>query len=293
MTFANQLRAELAALPIKPNCCRRAMAEGFLLGASVDPVTKQILLRMTQAESADIACEILTRQYGKAPEVYAHGQCGHSYWDLSLASPACLKYMRTLDADAETLPFHFGCEACRSVFLRGVFLAVGTVNDPHRSFHLEFKLPESRSRLLAAFLLEMGYPSRRVKRGEVEGLYFKDGATVEELLTVMGASGSLFEVINTRIEREIRNNENRATNCVARNIEKTIAAAQKQIEAINKLMETGKMDTLPEALRETARQRYANPDASLDELVRLHVPSISKSGLNHRLRKIVEAADEI
>jgi DNA-binding protein WhiA len=103
----------------------------------------------------------------------------------------------------------------------------------------------------------------------------------------------LFEIINSRIEREIRNNENRATNCVARNIEKTIAAATKQIEAINRLMETGKLQSLPESLRITAEQRYANPDASLDELVALHVPSISRSGLNHRLQKLVDAADEL
>ncbi len=293
MSFANRLRAELSAIPVKPNCCRRAMAEGFLLGASVDPDTRQVNLRMTQEEAANIACEILTRQYGKAPEVYAHGKHGHSYWDLTLSSPACHKYMRTLDVEGEFLPFHFGCEACRSVFLRGVFLAVGTVNDPHRAFHMEFKLPKTRIGLLSEFLLQMGYPARCVSRQASEGIYFKDGATVEELLTVMGAGSALFEVINTRIEREIRNNENRATNCVARNIEKTIAAAQRQILAINKLMETGKLDTLPEVLRETARQRYANPDASLDELVKLHVPSISKSGLNHRLQKIVEAADEL
>ena len=110
---------------------------------------------------------------------------------------------------------------------------------------------------------------------------------------MMGAQHTVFEIMNSRIEREIRNNENRATNCVAKNIEKTISAAQRQIEAINLLMEHNRLDTLPEPLRVTAMVRYHNPDATLDELVYRHDPPISKSGLNHRLKKIQDAADEL
>ncbi|MBQ9761176.1 MAG: DNA-binding protein WhiA [Clostridia bacterium] len=294
MTFAEKLRAELATVTVKPNCCRRALAEGLLLGAEIDG-QRQIHVRYTQEAVAELAVEILSRQYGKAPEVTQWGKCGHRYWDLSLSAPSCLKYLRSLDAEDACVDsvFHFQCDACRSVFLRGVFLAVGTVSDPHKSFHLEFKLPHARMRLLSAFLTEMSYPARTVTRNGQAGIYYKDSSSIEELVTVMGSGTGIFEIMNSRIEREIRNNENRATNCVARNIEKTIAAATRHIEAINKLMEAGKLESLPEALQETARQRYANPDASLDELVAIHVPSISKSGLNHRLQKIMEAADEI
>ena len=177
--------------------------------------------------------------------------------------------------------------------MRGVFLALGTVNDPHKSFHLEFKIPTARAERFLSFLDDMGYPPRSIRREGHVGVYYKDSSSIEELITLMGAGQILFEIINSRIERDIRNNENRATNCVARNIEKTIAAATRQMEAINRLMETGRLESLPEGLQQTARLRYANPDASLDELVSLHIPSISKSGLNHRLKKIMDAADEL
>ena len=212
-----------------------------------------------------------------------------------MSSPACAKLVRSMDAedaDAESI-FHFGCDSCRSAFLRGSFLALGTVNDPHKSFHMEWKLAPARARLLSAVLSDQGYPPRMITRTEYVGVYYKDSAAIEDLITLMGSSTVLFEVINSRIERDIRNNENRATNCVARNIEKTIAAATRQMEAINRLVETGKLASLPASLQETAALRYANPDASLDELVTLHSPSISKSGLNHRLKKIVDAADDL
>jgi DNA-binding protein WhiA len=146
---------------------------------------------------------------------------------------------------------------------------------------------------LAAVLTEAGYPPRRTVRAETVGLYYKDGGTVEELVGLMGSQHVVFEIINSRIERDIRNNENRATNCVAKNIEKSISAASRQIEAIGALIERGRLGQLSEGLQTTAMTRYRNPDATLDELVALHDPPISKSGLNHRLKKLLEAAEDL
>ena len=114
---------------------------------------------------------------------------------------------------------------------------------------------------------------------------------MEDLLVLMGAHRVIFDVINTRIEREIRNHENRVNNCDTRNLERTVSASERQMSAIERLRETGKLDNLPAELRETARLRYENPDASLDALADLHSPPITKSGLNHRLRRITDAAD--
>lgn len=294
MSFADRVRQELAAIAVKHNCCRRALTDGLLIGAELTGA-RSVRVRYTSEETFTLAMELLTARYGKMPEMQKSGKCGHLYWDVILTAPASIRLVRSMDmedADLQSI-FRFDCDACRGAFLRGVFLACGTVNDPHKSFHLEIKLPQTRIALLSAFLEQIGYPARTIGRQGVTGLYFKDSSTIEEMITFMGAANVLFEVINSRIEREIRNNENRATNCVARNIEKTIAAATRQIEAINKLMEAGKLESLPESLQVTAEQRYANPDASLDELVTLHVPSISRSGLNHRLKKLVDAADEL
>ena len=295
MSFADEVRVEMAEYAVKNNCCRRALMAGLLLGAQVLP-GKQIALRCRSLAASDTVCSTVTVQYGKQPDLQVKGACGHTFWDISFSSPACAKMLLQLreeGADAATI-LKFSCDACRSAFLRGAFLAYGTVNDPRKSFHLEFSLPNGwGAEALCGVLITLGYPPRAILRKGNVGLYFKDSASVEDLITAMGAHHGLFEVINSRIERDIRNNENRATNCVAKNIEKSIAAATRQMEAIGKLIETGKLETLPEGLRATAMLRYRNPDATLEELTGLHEPPISKSGLNHRLQKILEEADKL
>lgn len=293
MSFADRVRQELSAIAPKHNCCRRALTEGLLLGATLAE-DGSVFARFGHEDTAMLAQELLFKQYGKQPSVRKWGKCGHSYWDVSISVPACRRFVRSMDdADSDGTAFHLSCESCQGAFLRGAFLSVATVNDPHKAFHIEFKLLPQRVKLFTAFLEELGYPPKEISRSGMSGVYYKNGSAVEDLITLMGAGHVLFEVINSRIEREIRNNENRATNCVARNIEKTIAAATKQIEAINRLVETGKLMSLPVGLQETARLRYENPDASLDELVSLHSPAISRSGLNHRLKKIVDAAEDL
>lgn len=294
MSFADEVREELCLFIPKKPCCRRALTAGLLIGAKTTP--SHLTARYKSETVAKLAVDTVVQQYAKTPDVSRSGACGHFYYDLSVASPALSKLIWQLSQDGADLSqiLHFSCDSCRAAYLRGVFLAVGTVNDPHRSFHLEFALPsEANKALLSDFLTDLGYPPRCVMRASGVGLYYKDAASIEDLVGMMGAQHTVFEIMNSRIEREIRNNENRATNCVAKNIEKTISAAQRQIEAINLLMEHNRLDTLPEPLRVTAMVRYHNPDATLDELVYRHDPPISKSGLNHRLKKIQDAADEL
>lgn len=295
MSFADQVREELCELSVKPPCCRHALTAGLLIGACEDE-KKQITVRYKHEVVATLASAMIRGQYGKAPDSDMTGKCGHRYYDLFFTSPACRKLLRLFDDEAageQALSF-LSCEGCRSAFLRGAFLASGTLNDPHKSFHLELVLPNAaRAALLTAFLSSCGYTARRITRAGAEGVYFKGSGDVEELVAMMGAQHVIFDIINSRIERDIRNNENRATNCVAKNIEKSISAATRQLEAIGLLMERGKFDGLPEALRITAMVRYRHPDATLDELVRLHEPPISKSGLNHRLKKLLEEAEAL
>ena len=294
MSFADEVREELCLFVPKKPCCRRALSAGLLIGANTTP--SLLTVRYKSEPVAHLTVDTVAQQYAKTPDVVRSGACGRFYYDLSVASPALSKLIWQLSQKDAALSqiLHFSCDSCRSAYLRGAFLAVGTVNDPHRSFHLEFLLPNGQNEaLLSDFLTELGYPPRRIVRAAGVGLYYKDAASIEDLVGMMGAQHTVFEIMNSRIEREIRNNENRATNCVAKNIEKTISAAQRQMDAINLLMERNRLDTLPEPLRVTAMVRYRNPDATLDELVYRHDPPISKSGLNHRLQKIQEAADEL
>ena len=295
MSFADEVRDELGKIQTKKPCCRRALTAGLLFGANIEN-RKLTTVRYRNEVASILAAELIRSLYAKDPEMTRSGRCGHTYFDLAFSSPALSKLLWQLsspDADAESL-LHFSCDACRASYLRGIFLALGTVNDPQKSFHLEFSLPvHANSALLLRFLDDLGYEPRSIKRANGVGIYYKNGTAIEELIGLMGAQHTVFTIINSRIAREIRNNENRATNCVAKNIEKSISAATRQIEAINKLLEHDRLDALPSPLRETALLRYRNPDVTLDELVRLHVPRISKSGLNHRLQKLCELADEL
>lgn len=294
MSFADLVREELCELPVKKPCCRRALTEGLLLCAE-EKEGRGIAVRYRFEPVATLASALIRQQYGKAPDSEMTGACGHRYYDFYFSSPACRKYLAQLrDAALADSAVRFSCDACRAHFLRGVFLACGTVNDPHKSFHLELSLRDAAlADFLMSFLQGLGYEPRRIARKNAYGVYFKDGETLETLIGMIGAQHVIFEIINSRIEREIRNNENRATNCVAKNIEKSIAASAKQIEAINLLIESGRLARLSEPLRITAQTRYRNPDATLDELVLLHDPPISKSGLNHRLKKLLEEAEDV
>ena len=290
MSFAEMAREELAELPIKRPCCRHALTAGLLLGAREE--NKLITVRYSSEIVATLASAMIHAQYNCVPESEMTGKCGHRYYDLTFRSPACRKYLHQL-REGGGGP-HFSCDECHAVFLRGAFLACGTLSDPHRSFHFEFLIPDAEvADTLADFLGDAGYPPRRTVRAGNVGLYYKNGGTVEELVGLMGSQHAVFEIINSRIEREIRNNENRATNCVTKNIEKSISASARQIEAIGKLIERGRLGQLSEALQTTAMTRYRNPDATLDELVMLHDPPISKSGLNHRLKKLLEEAEDL
>ncbi len=294
MSFADQLRAELCALPIKKNCCRRALTSAFLLFAKREG-GGCVSLRLRSHEMAALAQDNLQKLYAKSPAIVESGSHGHRYWELTFVSPAASKLAAQLQseaADPAELLHLDACEGCRSVFLRGLFFAAGTVSDPQKMLHLEFLMPPTLADTVGRVLEGIGYPPRRVRRQSNVGLYYKDGNAVSDLCTVMGAHHLLYDFYNARIEREIRNDENRATNCVARNIEKSVSAAARQIDAIGVLMEHGKLDALPTPLRTTALLRYQNPDATLDELRELHTPPISKSGLCHRLQKLVDEANK-
>lgn len=296
MSFADRVREELCELPVKPPCCRRAMLDALLLSALPTGEKKEFSVRLRHPSVATLASTLLRQQYGKEPTLIQSGASGHRYYDLVFSSPAVAKRIDRLQ-NAKTTddePLSFACDGCGDAFLRGCFLFYGTVNDPKTSFHLEMTAKtEAMASRLADVLADLGYPPRKIARATGVGLYYKNASAVEELITRMGAYHILFDVINSRIEREIRNNENRATNCVAKNIEKSISAAARQLEAIELLRTHGRLESLPLGVRATALLRCENPDATLDELRALHSPSISKSGLNHRLQRILEEAEEI
>ena len=293
MSFTSEVCTELLTVQQKKTCCRKAFLLGLVFSAR--PAGDGLVSYFYHEDVAKTAKEMLDRIFHAEPSLSRIVRAGRQTYEVAFHSTTVVDFFRKMDSkekSAEEL-IGFRCPACESAFLRGVFLATGTVSDPHKEYHLEFSLlTEERADLLFSSLSSfVGVPGR-VKRGARFGLYYKGNATISDLLYLLGSSGRGFDVANACIERDIRNHEHRVTNCEASNISRSVEASHKQILAIEQLQKTRKIDTLSEELRQTAELRLENPSASLSELALLHTPPITKSGLNRRLTKLMEAAWE-
>lgn len=181
----------------------------------------------------------------------------------------------------------FKCEECIKYFLRSVFLTYGTITNPDKSYHLELivsddGIADSLQELLTQYSIE----PKKTKRKNNYILYYKESELIVDFLNIIGANKSAFHIMNTKIRKELRNNANRLANCDTANIDKTVSAAMIHIDAIKTLITTGEINNLSDELKATAYLRLENPDITLNELAELHEPPISKSGVNHRLKKI-------
>lgn len=179
-------------------------------------------------------------------------------------------------------------------FLRGVFVSCGSVTDPNKEYHLEIVLPENgRTDVLQKFIEEHGVPIKSTIRAKSSVLYLKTSGHIEDFLTYIGAGLSALEIMQVKIEKDLRNRANRTVNCDSANLDKTVAASEKIRRDIALIIERRGLESLPPELRETALLRMDNPESSLSELCVLHSNELSRSGLNHRLKKLSLIAEEI
>ena len=191
-------------------------------------------------------------------------------------------------------PNHFKCASCFTYFLKGLFVAYGNVTNPEKSYHLELSFVSEEERDCVSDILEdNGMSMKKGMRKNRFLLYIKDSTQIEDFFAVIGANKLAFDLMNSKILREVRSDANRQMNCDMANIKKTLSAAGKHIEIIGDMMERDLIIRLPKDLRETAELRYENTQASMAELGLLHNPPISKSGVKHRLDKIVDFYEEI
>ncbi len=294
MSFTAEVERELIKLPIKKTCCRRAVLLGMLLGAR-NTESGEHICYFYEESVAEQALDMLKRIFHAKVELSSTVRAGRKTYKLTFASVAVSDFLKDADRYNGDIPPHtvigFRCSTCQSAFVRGVFLGTGSVTDPHKGYHLELTFPtEGRADLVAKIITDIVGKPNRIKRGERYALYYKNNGAILDLLYFIGSNQQSLNMANSFIERDIRNNENRATNCVARNISRSVGSAQKQINAILALKKDGRFDALPQELRTTASLRLENESASLLELSLMHEPPISKSGLNRRLQKLIEKA---
>ncbi len=293
MSFASDVKAELCRAKLARRCCAQAEACGVLLYCNrFSPGAVKIV-----TESQPFAQRLPTlfyRAFGLAFD--ERGDPDSPKQVFTITDPRKLAQLWELCAFDPAGPAHhinFGMlEAthCRQAFLRGAFLAGGSVTDPQKGYHLELSTTHrSVSRELTALLLELGYAPKQVTRKESYHItYFKQSEAVEDLLTAIGAPVCAMQLMNAKAEKLLRNGVNRRVNCEAANVDKTVDAAMEQRQAIQALRQAGVLDELTPKLREAARLREAHPELSLSQLAGLCEPPVTKSSLSHRLRKLIE-----
>ena len=297
-SFAGKVKNELCRVPVQRLCCARAEAYGVLLyGNTFSPTEVRLI-----TESADFAARLprlFQRAFGlkfyRLPEE-ERGKLIFGITDRSKLD----RIINQLGYDPRqnlVLHVNFGLledECCRTAFLRGAFLAGGSVTDPEKRYHLELDTGHAQaSREVAALLTEMGFLPHSVRRGGSSVIYFKQSEHIEDLLTTIGAPAAAMDIMTAKVDKEIRNGANRAMNCDMANVNKTIDAALEQKNAIQRLQENGRLERLPEKLRQTALLRLQYPEMSLSQLAEKCDPPVTKSCMNHRMRKLLEEAKKL
>ena len=293
MSFCSKAKAELCKIPISKTCCAVAESYGVLLFCNTfSPTSIRIV-----TESRDFAQRLpklfqkaFSLKFDQTPETEQGKQI------FSMDDPR--KLHRIYDifgleaATTVALQVNLGIleeDCCRVAFLRGAFMAGGSVTDPEKRYHLELATSHLRvSREVKHLMEEVGFAPKCVTRAGSHVLYFKQSDQIEDFLTTLGAPVCAMGIMEAKVEKDLRNGVNRRVNCETANLGKAVDAAQEQLAAIRRLKERGLYEELPQKLKETAQLRQDHPEATLLELSQMQDPPVSKSAINHRMRKLME-----
>lgn len=292
MSFSSQVKEELCRVEAA-RCCQLAECMGIALycntcsGSELRIITES---RSFARRVPELFRHSFGLQFDQLPDPEVQGKLS-----LVLSDPAKLRTIYDafgFDLDRSvSLHLNRGLledDCCRTAFLRGVFLAGGSVTDPDKRYHLELVTSHRAvSREVYALLLDMELTPKETERSGSSVLYFKQSNRIEDLLTTMGAPVSAMHIMEAKVEKDLRNSVNRRVNCETANLTKVVDAAQEQVAAIERLIGSSLWEELPEKLRNTARLRCENPEATLQELAELCNPPVTKSAINHRLRKLL------
>lgn len=291
MTFAQRVKAELCEPRIERRCCALAEAYGVLLYCRCLKPT-EIRITTQCDEFAVRLPHLFRRAFGIGFDEHIKSEAGkHSFAIHDSSKLKAVYDSLGNDIDEPSLHINFAVieePCCKASFIRGAFLAGGSITDPGKRYHLEFATTHySVSREFYSVLLETGFTANESERKGNFLVYFKRSELIEDLLTTIGAPVCAMEHMSAKIEKDMTNRINRKVNCDTANADKIVAAAAEQMEAIRRIDRLYGLDSLPDKLHEAALLRFANPEASISELAMLSYPPVSKSCLSHRLRKLL------
>ncbi|GIO14883.1 putative sporulation transcription regulator WhiA [Cohnella xylanilytica] len=306
MSFAAQTKKELTLVEAEP-CCERAELSALIrMNGAVQLTNKRIVLDISTENAAiarrmytllkrhfDVPTELLVRKKMRLKKnnvyiVRVPAGVEQLLNDLAIASSG-FQFHPSIDKELVRKP------CCKRAYLRGAFLAGGSVNNPEgSSYHLEIaSMYEEHCQALVDLANKFHLNARFIERKKGFILYIKEGEKIIEFLSIIGAHQALFKFEDVRIMRDMRNSVNRIVNCETANLNKTIGAAVRQIDNIKLLEKEVGLENLPDKLREVAEVRLKHPDLNLKEVGDMLKGQVSKSGVNHRLRKIDEWAEKI
>ncbi len=292
MSYSTVAKTELCRIRPESDCCQLAEAYGLLLYSrllseghdsyATDKKEIATIIGETAASVCGVFVDVLT-----LPHSGKNGnKCVVKIPDVGQKK---LILARFADAGGGILDK----DCCVAAFLRGVFIVCGTVTEPRRDYHMEFLVgSERRCDILSDALGRIGIRGHKLRRGDRWLLYIKDADDIIALMKKMGSLYSVQSIEQTRDVRDLRNNVNRRVNCDQANIDRTLSASEQQCAAIRRLIEKRGLAGVPPELREIAQLRLENPDMSLRELSESLSEPITRSGVNHRLKKLMELAEE-
>ena len=295
MSFGEEVKYELCRAPVGSRAAAQAEAYGVLLYCNTFH-SREVRI-VTEHKGFAQRLPALFKKAFKVQFDQLPDREGKYIFQINSPDKVEAIY-QTYGVDAAAMALHINFAALeepdsRPAFLRGAFLAGGSVTDPKKGYHLELTTSHHNvSREMLALMREGEFQPKAASRKGNWVIYFKQSEYIEDFLTAIGAPVSAMDVMTAKLEKDLRGSVNRRVNCDAANLDKVVEAAQGQLEAIRQLQQTGRLETLPEKLQLTAQLRMDHPEDTLAQLAQLCDPPITKSALNHRLRKLVELAQQ-
>ncbi len=298
-SFSAGAKTELCRAMPQKNCCAEAQCFGILLFCnSFGPDGIRIITE--SREFAQLLPKLFRKAFGLTFDLQPEGEsAGKQNFQITQKDKIRI-IMNAYGFDPEgTVSLHINLpvveeDCCKAAFLRGAFLAGGSVTDPEKGYHLELTtVHQSVSREAYALIQEvLGFYPKTASRGGGKVLYFKQSDQISDALAYLGAPVAAMGIMEAKLEKELNNKVNRRCNCDEANTSKVVEAAQEQLSAIRLLRDTGAFSSLPHKLQQAAIARENNPESTLTELASMMEPAITKPAMNHRLKKLVQLAKE-
>ncbi|HPG91901.1 MAG TPA: DNA-binding protein WhiA [Clostridia bacterium] len=311
VTFSQKVKNEIlnTEKAVAP-CCQLAYLSAIIRGAGSLAISSEgtgFEIVTGNLELLKFVNSITKRLYGKQNDIIADVGKGKQMFSLDCYDSSLMFDTGILFVDENALTqinsnidkYLLAENCCKKSYIKGMFLACGSLTVPeiksykqetNASYHMEFQISDTNIAIQFAKLLnETGFAFKLTERSKNSVVYIKDKDSISDMLVYFGANACKFALEDVLIARSIRNDANRQTNCISANIDKTLEASERQIAAITKLIESGKLNLVDEKLRQTADMRMEHIDASMDELAILL--GVTKSGVNHRIRKLIELAE--